>query len=157
MCVWGDCKFQLCENHHVPPHWPVPPPVSLPQVWRLAFLWVHPSSTAPKTTWWFQSTGRSTLHAGTALLGGGESLHAETHLFVSVELMQCQSPQLNSVLSHFSVKMWFSSSYPSFLPQTTNAFLTLSQWLLGWTPAHPSTWLRTNNTNQIATVKNCLM
>lgn len=44
------------------------PTISLPQVWRLAFLWVHLSLTAPKTTWWFQSTGHSMLHAGTALL-----------------------------------------------------------------------------------------
>lgn len=64
----------------------------------------------------------------------GDSSPRDTRRYMQVRLYCC----------------WVSSS---FLPQTTNAFMTLSQWLLGWTPAHPSTWLRTNNTNQIATVK----
>lgn len=68
-----------------------------------------------------------------------ESSRAKTNLFASVEPMMI-----------LLLKRAFPPATevpPPHRPQT------LSQCLLGWTPAHPSTWLRTNNANQNATVK----
>lgn len=156
MCrsIGGDCKFQLWENQHVPLRWHV----HLLSRSLRSGGWLFYESTHPRRPWWrpgdsspwdAQPDMQVRLRCG----GGGEYLHAETKLFVSVELMQCKSCLFTSVLSHFIVKMWASSGYSSFLPWTTNKFMALFQWRLGWTPAHLSTWWRINNTNQIETVK----